>query len=400
MTIATSTWPPQILGIGRCFSAALRGEDLSVLSRPILARIDSAPPAAADLLDLSILLMLSNLAEDGLRVQGLALAMEQVYRVRPPGGDLRLLMFVGPGPLMANVPIYFLLEGSGISLDLVHLLPGQPLPADLPEHDLAVVGLGEADEARPMLKFLEAQLAGWPKPVFLDPGRIPLLARDRIHLELAGAPGVNMPATARIPLAEALRLARGEEALAAILPGSQWPILVRPVGSHAGKGLMKVDDAAALLAYLEADGAEMLYLTPFVNYASPDGLFRKYRITLIQGQPYAIHMAAGSHWMLHYLNAGMNEDAAKRANEAHWFATFDETFAPRHAAAFQAIHQRLGLDFVTLDCAETPEGDLLIFEADTAMIIHDLDPPELYPYKSPQMRKVFKAFQDMLRRLA
>ena len=33
---------------------------------------------------------------------------------------------------------------------------------------------------------------------------------------------------------------------------------------------------------------------------------------------------------------------------------------------------------------------------DTAAIIHLMDPPDLFPYKQPQMRKVFDAFRRML----
>jgi len=32
------------------------------------------------------------------------------------------------------------------------------------------------------------------------------------------------------------------------------------------------------------------------------------------------------------------------------------------------------------------------------MIVHAMDPPALFPYKAPQMRKVFAAFQALLRR--
>ena len=50
--------------------------------------------------------------------------------------------------------------------------------------------------------------------------------------------------------------------------------------------------------------------------------------------------------------------------------------------------------------AETRDGRLLVFEADTAAIIHLMDPPDLFPYKPPQMRKVFAAFEAMLRQHA
>jgi hypothetical protein len=34
------------------------------------------------------------------------------------------------------------------------------------------------------------------------------------------------------------------------------------------------------------------------------------------------------------------------------------------------------------------------------MIVHAMDPPDMFPYKPPQMRKVFDAFRAMLQRAA
>jgi hypothetical protein len=53
-----------------------------------------------------------------------------------------------------------------------------------------------------------------------------------------------------------------------------------------------------------------------------------------------------------------------------------------------------------VDCAETNNGSLLIFEADNTAVVHDMDPPDVFPYKLPQMRKVFDAFAAMLERRA
>jgi hypothetical protein len=58
------------------------------------------------------------------------------------------------------------------------------------------------------------------------------------------------------------------------------------------------------------------------------------------------------------------------------------------------------LDYFGIDCAETPDGQLLIFELANAMIVHDMDPDDIFPYKQPAMEKVFGAFHEMLRRKA
>jgi len=94
----------------------------------------------------------------------------------------------------------------------------------------------------------------------------------------------------------------------------------------------------------------------------------------------------------------MRGSAEKRAEEARFMADFDADFARRHRPALAAIAERVGLDYFGVDCAETADGRLLLFEADIAMIVHAMDSAETFPYKRPQMRKVFDAFRAMLRR--
>jgi hypothetical protein len=123
-----------------------------------------------------------------------------------------------------------------------------------------------------------------------------------------------------------------------------------------------------------------------MEYRGRDGLFRKYRIVLIDGHPYACHMAISNNWMVHYITAGMTESAGKRAEEAGFFARFDDDFARRHRDSLAAIADRLGLEYVGIDCGETPEGELLVFEVDSGMTVHSMDPVE----------KVCRAFRQML----
>ena len=122
------------------------------------------------------------------------------------------------------------------------------------------------------------------------------------------------------------------------------------------------------------------------------------RVVLIDGAPYAGHMGISTHWMIHYINADMTESAAKRAEEAQFMAGFEAGFARRHEQALRALAERLGLDYVVIDCAETRDGKLLIFELDTGAVLHSMDPVDLFPYKPPQMQKVFAAFRELLSR--
>jgi hypothetical protein len=107
-------------------------------------------------------------------------------------------------------------------------------------------------------------------------------------------------------------------------------------------------------------------------------------------------MAIAARWDIWYLNAGMSDNAAKRLEEETFMRTFEIGFARRHATALAGMAERIGLDYFTVDCAENKRGELLIFEADNTAVVHNMDSPEIFPYKPPQMRKIFEAFAAML----
>ena len=228
------------------------------------------------------------------------------------------------------------------------------------------------------------------------PDRIAALTRDGVAAMFEGSTRVRAPVARRLDRARILGVAAGTLCLNKALPGAAFPVIIRPVDSHAGHALEKIDDAAALASYLEATVQDEYYLTAFEDYSSPDGLFRKQRLAFIGDQVFVSHLAVSEHWMVHYLNASMAERAERRAEEAAFMASFDTGFALRHAAAFDELRTAFGLDYFAIDCGETKDGRLLLFEADVAMIIHAMDSETLYPYKKPAMQKLFAAFQARL----
>ena len=133
----------------------------------------------------------------------------------------------------------------------------------------------------------------------------------------------------------------------------------------------------------------------FILAVGNDGQFRKYRISLIDGKPYACHMAISSNWMIHYVNAFMYEDAKKREEEAAFLNHF-EHFAARHQQALQAIYDTTQLDYLGIDCGETQDGELLVFEIDPAMVVHAMDSEEMFPHKQVHMNKVKTACRELL----
>jgi len=365
--------------------AVFAGEDLRKDWDALMARARGASPDAGAMLDLSTLLQLTGQRGPGLALQSDALDRQRWYRRAVGSGQgPRLLVLAAAGDLMANTPVEFLLAGWSGALDVLYLRPGEPAPDEIPDHDVAMLAVGESDANASILEALAPRLAAWPRPILNGPaGAVLALAREPASRRLASLPGVTAPATERLTAAE-LAGARG------------FPIVARPVDSHAGAGLEKLASAAEAASYLRRVSAPAYYAQPFIDYRGSDGRFRKLRIALVGGAPFLVHMAISDHWMVHYLNAGMGEDADKRAEEAATFESFDAGFAARHAGALASVAAALGLDYVALDCAEARDGRLLVFEADTAMIVHDMDPPAVFPYKAPAMRRLFGAFQALV----
>lgn len=393
---STTDTPPVPIGLARLSKLAFDGYDFAPLADELSARALTTPPDPAALMDLSTIAQLTGRRDDRLMLQKGALAIQRIYRQPSSEERLRLLAFMAPGDFLANTPLEFMLQDTNVTLDMVYVLPGWPLPQPLPAHDIAIVAATELAENRAVLDQLATIVPTWPRPVLNAPNRIARLTRDGAWALLHASPGVVYPANVRIDRTQLAALAIDTTNSAAAL-GFDFPIIIRPVDSHAGHGLALMTDAAAIGPYLNDQSPSEFFVAPFVDYRSVDGLYRKYRVALIDGRPYACHMAISRHWMIHYLNAGMLESAEKRAEEARFMAEFDNDFAPRHGEALAGLAERIGLDYVTMDCAETRDGRLLVFELGNGMIVHAMDPPGLFPYKAPQMRKVFNAFEAMLR---
>lgn len=391
---------PPLLGLARLMRLAYGGADIAPLGVEMIERAAADPGDANALMDLSTIMQLDFAPELAAEFRCQALTQQRHYRLAAANERLSVLALMAPGDLMANAPLEFLVEDSDISLEMLYLIPGESLPPALPEHDLLWVAINESDAAEPLLKQLAADLAEWPRPVMNRPERILALARDRAAAALRAAPGLVMPRSVRIAV-DALRdLGNGESSVAAHDDPLRFPLIVRPVGSHAGQGLARLDDPSAVGDYLQGRDAGEYYVTRYVDYRGRDGLFRKYRVALIDGRPYACHMAISDHWMVHYLNAGMTDSAEKRAEEAKFMAEFDRDFGRRHEAALRVLCRRAALDYLIVDCAETPEGELLVFEIDSGAVVHAMDPVEVFPYKRPQMARVFAAFRELVFRAA
>lgn len=385
--IATAQLPcADRVGLAKLTTMAATGADLRPLWHALIAKLMDGTIEAGEGLDLSLIAQLLGDKEAGLAIQLEILKSHQLFRSKcsmqqPP---LRVLALAAATDMGSNTPIEFLLENPAIELMTLYVIPEVELPRPLPEHDIAIVIASDSEDCRDALRMIDGVAAYWPRPLLNPPHRVCNLDRDKLHGLLAGIEGLEIPATIAVTRTQFVE------------SDFAFPIIVRPRGSHAGKGLAKIDDISALENYLGEQQAEEFFVSRFVDYSGDDSLFRKFRIVIVDGKPYACHLAVADRWDIWYLNAGMTQSASKRLEEEAFMRTFDIGFARRHATALAGMIDRIGLDYFMVDCAETKDGSLLIFEADNTAIVHNMDPPEIFPYKAPQMQKVFDAFAAML----
>jgi hypothetical protein len=390
------------IGLAKLAKSAFDGRDLRQLWSELIAKLLDGTAEAGEGLDLSLISQLLGDKPGGLAIQHEVLRSHQLFRspCNSTTPRLRVLALAAATDMGSNTPIEFLLEEADVELMVLYVVPDAELPAPLPDHDVAIVIASDSEDCQHTLRQIDQVAERWPRPLLNPPRLVWNLDRDKLHRLLEGTEGLTMPATIAAGRATLVEIAEERAGCGSIASGLDFPIIIRPRGSHAGFGLARIEDAAALKRYLDGRDEQDFFIARFIDYSSADGQFRKYRVVFVDGQPYACHMAIADRWDIWYLNAGMPGSPSKKLEEATFMQTFDIGFGRRHRTTLTAIAERVALDYFIIDCAETKDGSLLVFEADNTAVVHNMDLPEIFPYKPSQMQKIFAAFLAMLERRA
>ncbi|MGC8485596.1 MAG: tetratricopeptide repeat protein [Candidatus Baltobacteraceae bacterium] len=331
-------------------------------------------------------LQLGNRAK-ALAHQRRALAVRQLFSAIAPNERRRILALCAPGDWFANTPVEYLVDRETTTLHKLFLTTPDKLAAlQLPEYDALLNAIGESSENVEMLLLAELVAKMLGRPIINDPLRVLETNRVRCARIASHIAGCNAPET----------IERSREALQGEDIGR--PTIVRPIDSHAGKGARLVGSPAELQSYLNETEGERFFLTPWVDYASPDGYFRKYRLVAVDGEILPYHLAISSNWMVHYYSSEMKAEQWMRDEERRFLEDWRAVFPATAISALERLTESLALEYVGFDCSVDRDGNLLFFEADPAIIVHLTDNRELFGYKYEHVPKIFRAFERLIDR--
>jgi len=262
----------------------------------------------------------------------------------------------------------------------------------LPPHQVVFNAIGDADSSAPALAAAQSLVALTTAPVINPPSAVMATGRAD-HARLAQLPGVVMPLTVTLPR----ELLSSPEAAATVARhGFRFPLLVRTPGFHTGRHFLRVENPESLAsAVAELPGRELTVIE-FLNARGADGKVRKYRVMMIDGQLYPLHVAISSHWKIHYFTAEMAEREDHRAEDAEFLANMPGVVGPRAMEALAQIQATLGLDYAGIDFGLSATGDLLLFEANATMVVNPPEPDERWAYRRPAVERIFTAVRRML----
>jgi hypothetical protein len=287
-----------------------------------------------------------------------------------------------------DVPIRHLLDDKIFRTYVV--LPNVYDPdAALPEHQVVFNAIGDGDLCALALDRAVTLMDRTFAPVINAPAAVLGTGRAANARRLGTVPGVIAPRISNFPR-EALTAAT----LAS--KGFDFPLLLRAPGFHNGRHFLLVENADQIAAALgEIPGGELTAIQ-YLDARGGDGLHRKYRVMMIGGWLYPLHLAISSNWKIHYVTADMAENPAHRAEEAQFLENMPGVLGTRAMAALAEIQDMLGLEYAGIDFGLNAQGELLLFEANATMTVLPPEPDKRWDYRRAAVERVEDAVRKML----
>ena len=307
--------------------------------------------------------------------------------------EFSVLLLDAPGP--GNTPISYLVGRASYDCHFYCVIPDAHQDLDFlrGKADVVVNLIADADNGRESMPELQDLVERLGRPTVNRPGLIPDTGREVVARRLAGIPFCRIPKTRRFAGPELAQAARHGH-----LKGFTPPLLVRLAGNHGGDEFERVDELTAIADFVARHPAADYYLTEYAEYRSADGFYRKYRLICIDGALYPYHLAIHTDWKVHHFRTDLATTPWMRREEESFLKDPQLVFDAPRQAALRTVAATTGLDYCGIDCALDRNGEIVVFEANATMLVHD-EKEALFAYKNPFVADIKAAFDAMLSRM-
>jgi tetratricopeptide (TPR) repeat protein len=329
---------------------------------------------------------------------GAEVAYRRAARLQPlitrpagtPRPEFRVLALFAP--FAGNTPTEYLLTGKSFEANTLAVFDGRDYDLDLLRANADVVFnlISDADQAQPVLALVTDLVDRLGLPTLNHPRQVQQTTREIVAQRLDGIAGCRIPKVLRLP-ADQTATRDAAANLAA-------PVLVRPAGTHGGDDFEKFDDMSGVAGFVAKHPGAEHYLIEYLDYRSADGHFRKYRFIFIGDEILPYHLAIGLDWKLHHDSTDMIDHAWMQREEEAFLTDPTAYFTPAHYVALRAIRDAIGLEYLGIDCGLDAAGNLVVFEVNASMLVHQHN--EKFPYKAPFVERIKLAFEAQLRKMA
>jgi hypothetical protein len=301
------------------------------------------------------------------------------YRGVGTGVPLLLLVSARGG----NIPTRLWIDDRRFTIHALHT-DFVDFELELPRHELVVNAIGDADLCAGALDRAEEILTRSAAPLINRPACVRPTGRADNARRLAGIPGVIVPRIDRVSRQEFGRL--------------QYPLLLRSPGFHTGRHFVYVPSLAAADEAADSLAGEELLAIQYLDARGVDGMARKYRVMFIDGRLYPLHLAISGDWKVHYFSADMAQNESFREEERRFLLDMPGVIGARAMRALEGIAAVLDLEYAGVDFALSPDGSVLLFEANATMVVFPPGPEPLWDYRRAAIDAALQAARDMLDR--
>ena len=349
--------------------------------------LELAPNHVDAHINLSAILMDDGREQEAKRHIDLAYSQKNLFERYSPTADKTVLILFDAGKGNINLTHLFNDKANNLIDWMIEYAPPDQLEK-LPHYDLVFNAMGDPDvignATGPVTRFLEV----CTRPLLNHPDKVARTARNRLPALLDGIEQLLIPAV--------WRFADSRDWDESVM--AQLPLLIRPVHTHGGVGMVLANTADAVARY-RAQQSGPVYVSRYIDYRSSDTWFRKYRMIFIDREPFPYHLAISQNWMVHYYTAEMTACPWKLEEERMFLEHPEKVLGQAGMNAIRLIGTRMDLDYAGVDFSILADGRILVFEANPTMLVHPEKPQGTLGHKNAYVRRIFDAFEGLLKRV-